>query len=275
MRNSDNRLRGRPRSTESDQQRVKALDRGLEILKALAATEGMALTSLALDLDMSAPTLHRMLTTLAHHGFVSQSGENGHWHIGIEAFRIGSAFSRTARVLDVARPYMRDLMQRTGETANLGLIDLGEVVFVAQVETHQAIRAFFRTGSRGPIHASGIGKCILAYTDLREQRRQISEIKLSRFTQKTLTQKTAFTDELRRIKAQAYALDDEERHEGMRCVAAPIFNAYSEVIAAVSVSGPIARLQNESLDSAIAQTREIAQEISLELGWRISDTQLD
>lgn len=267
MEKPTNRLRGRPRNKESDEQRVKALDRGLEVLKALAVNEGVALTNLAVELDISAPTLHRMLTTLAHHGFARQSADDGQWRIGIEAFRVGSAFSRTAKVLDIAKPFMRQLMQRTGETANLGLIDQGEVVFVAQVETHQAIRAFFRTGSRGPIHASGIGKCILAFTDLREQRRQIDEIELIRFTEKTLTQKAAFTDELRRIKSQAYALDDEERHKGMRCVAAPIFNAYSEVIAAISVSGPIARLQDDGLKSAIFQTRELAQEISLELGW--------
>ncbi len=130
---------------------------------------------------------------------------------------------------------MRDLTSETGETTNLAIADGAQVVFLSQVETHEPIRAFFRPGTRGPIHASGIGKALLAYFPPERVERLIQAEGLERFTAHTITAREALMSELAAIRAQGWAMDDEERTEGMRCIAAPIFNEYREAIAGVSI----------------------------------------
>ncbi len=106
---------------------------------------------------------------------------------------------------------MRELMAETGETANLAIADGAEVVFLSQVETHEPIRAFFRLGARGPIHASGIGKALLAYAPPERIERLLRAAPLQAFTPRTLTDPAALRDELAAIRAQGWAIDDEER----------------------------------------------------------------
>ena len=136
------RPRGRPRSVSIENTPSKALDKGLIALRKISESDGVSLNDLSLDLDMPMATLHRLLLTLESHGFVRQSKSDASWSIGIEAFRVGSAFPRAAKLLNVARPVLKELSILSGETANLGIMDQAEVIFLAQHETHHAIRAF-------------------------------------------------------------------------------------------------------------------------------------
>jgi hypothetical protein len=159
------RRRGRPRGAamKPEQTTVQALDRGLTILRTLAASEGLSLTELAAASEQAPATVFRVLATLEAHGFVETDPARQLWFIGAEAFRIGSAFVGRSNLVERGRPVLRDLMVLTGETANLAIADREEVVFVSQVETHEPIRAFFRPGSRSAFHASGIGKAMMAH----------------------------------------------------------------------------------------------------------------
>src|SRR5690606_7419417 len=123
------------------------------------------------------------------------------------------------------------------ETANLGVENEGAVLFVSQVETHAAIRAFFPPGTRSPLHASGIGKVLLAHSPNTR-----ATGALEGYTTHTITDPDQLAAELAWVRTRGYAVDNEERTDGMRCVAAPIRNAYCEVIAGLSVSGPISRV---------------------------------
>jgi IclR family acetate operon transcriptional repressor len=140
---------------------------------------------------------------------------------------------------------MQALVDRCGETANLAIADEDSVVFVSQVETHEPIRAFFRPGTRSPIHASGIGKAMLAQWRPERVARLVAR-GLARFTPHTLTDGAALAAELAATRARGWALDNEERSPGMRCVAAAIFNEYGEPVAGISVSGPTVRLTPEA-----------------------------
>ena len=157
------RSRGRPKSfnPNPEQTTVQALDRALVILRALAEGEGMSLTELAEASGQAPATVYRVLSTFQTHGMVEVQPATQLWFVGQAAFRIGSAFLGRTSLVEEARVVMRELMSDTGETANLAIADGGQVVFLSQVETHEPIRAFFRPGTRGPIHASGIGKALL------------------------------------------------------------------------------------------------------------------
>ena len=160
------RQRGRPRAfnPSPEQTTIQALDRAVAILKVLAGGEGgMSLTELAEASGQAPATVYRVLSTFEAHGVVEVQPATQLWFVGQEAFRIGSAFLGRTSLVEQARGVMHALMAETGETANLAIADGGQVVFISQVETHEPIRAFFRPGTRGPIHASGIGKALLAY----------------------------------------------------------------------------------------------------------------
>jgi IclR family acetate operon transcriptional repressor len=185
--------------------------------------------------------------------------------VGAGAFRIGSAFLRRTNLVERARPVMRALMEATGETANLGVEQGDMVLFVSQVETHESIRAFFPPGTRSPMHASGIGKALLA--QFPEPRvRAIAARGLPRFTGHTLTGPEALLADLAAIRARGYAVDDEEKNDGMRCVAAAIFNATGEAAAGISISGPAARVTPARLATLGAEVRRAADSLSGALG---------
>jgi len=258
--------RGRPRSVTIENTPSKALDKGLAALRKIAESDGVSLNDLSVDLSMPMATLHRLLLTLESHGFVRQSKSDATWSIGIEAFRVGSAFPRAAKLLSVARPVLKELSIRTGETANLGIMDQAEVIFLAQHETHHAIRAFFRPGSRGSWHASGIGKAIAAYIAITDQKDLFEKAPFEQFTHNTLVQEKELLDEFNQIRAVGYALDREERFLGMRCIGAPIFNSANQVVAGISISGPVARMSDQSIASLGEDTARYGQEISRLLG---------
>lgn len=258
--------RGRPRQTALQSAPAKALDKGLSALRRIAESDGISLNDLSLDLDMPLATLHRLLLTLESHGFVRQSKSDTTWSIGIEAFRVGSAFPRAAKLLSVARPILKDLALKTGETANLGVIDQSEVIFIAQHETHHAIRAFFRPGSRSSWHSSGIGKAIVAFSDLSDQRSLLEAAPFEQFTQHTLIQEDELQQEFKRIRSVGYAFDREERFIGMRCIGAPVFNSNNQVVAGISISGPVARMNDDLIAHLGQQTARFGEEISKQLG---------
>ncbi|MDC1208168.1 IclR family transcriptional regulator [Litorivicinus sp.] len=261
------RPRGRPRVVSKETGApAKALDKGLLTLKAIAETDGISLNDLAINLDMPQPTVYRLLATLESHRFVTQSKTDASWSIGIEAFRVGSAFPRAAKLLNLARPILRELAQKTGETANLGVLDGSEVIFIAQHETHHAIRAFFRPGSRASWHASGIGKVIVSFSDIQSRQGLLKKGPFEQFTQTTKIQPSEFSEEFKRIKSLGYSFDDEERYLGMRCVAAPVFDSQNQLVAGVSISGPTARIINKEIPHLGRLTLKAGEELSKSLG---------
>jgi IclR family acetate operon transcriptional repressor len=256
--------RGRPRSTEtsSDGAEVKSLDRALALLAVVADGNGLSLTAAAQAAGLPPSTTHRLLATLARHGMVSFDATAQTWHVGVEAFRVGSKFLSRRKLPELSRAAMQDLVDALGETANLAVADEDGVVFIGQVETHAPIRAFFRPGTRGPFHASGIGKAILAHLPPTRVAAIVRRAGLARFTARTILTEAQLADELARIRAQGFAVDDEERNDGMRCVAAPIFNEFGEPIAGLSISGPTVRVTPDSVPSIGPRVREAADAVT-------------
>lgn len=264
----EKRQRGRPRSfnAPSDASSVQSLDRALRILAVVAEGNGLSLSEVASQTGLAASTAYRMLTTLESHAMVEFDRTDQLWSIGVGTYRIGSAFLRRRKLADRARPLMQELMEKTGETANLGVAEDDSVVFVSQVETHQAIRAFFRPGTRSSFHASGIGKAILAHLPRERVAAIIGGAGLEAYTDKTLADAGALGRDLAEIAARGWSVDDEERHPGMRCVAAAIFNEFGEPVAGISVSGPTVRVTVERLAEIGPMVRDAAAEVTRLIG---------
>jgi IclR family acetate operon transcriptional repressor len=265
----ERRPRGRPRAFDDrgDQNTIKSLDRSLEVLGELARLEASTLSGLARALDESPATVYRILVTMQAHRMVEFDEAQQLWHVGAGAFLIGSAFLRRTGLIERARPILRSLMEATGETANLGVESDGAVLFVSQVETHAAILAFFPPGTKSPLHASGIGKALMAHGPEDRLDRLLGR-GLQGYTARTITDPGRLAAELEAIRARGYAVDDEERNEGMRCVAAPIRDAYGETIAGLSVSGPVSRVAPDRIPDFAEKVIAAAEAVSLALGAR-------
>ncbi|MBL3610025.1 HTH-type transcriptional regulator BhcR [Rhodovulum sulfidophilum] len=262
------RPRGRPRAfhDKTDQNTVRTLDRAMGLLTALSETKGLTLSELAALSNQSTATVYRVLITLQGHDIVELEEEAQRWHVGPGAFRIGSGFLRRTNVAERSRGAMQALMRATGETANLGVEDRDEVLFLTQVETHETIRAFFSPGTRGPMHCSGIGKALLAFLPAARVAAILETQGLPGFTPRSITSETGLHADLDRTRARGYAIDDQERAEGMRCIAAPIFNAHGEPIAGLSVSGPAFRIPLDAADGIGAEVRAAADRVTAATG---------
>lgn len=256
--------RGRPRGG-ADAGGIRALERALDILDTLASG-GLTLTALSARLGQAPSTVHRVLATLEARAMVEQDPGTQAWHVGAGAFRYGSAFLRRASVVERAQPLLRRLMEETGETANLGIRQGDSVLFVSQAEAQHSIRAFFPPGTRTPLHASGIGKALLAHAPPEVLARLHADRPLERFTARTITDPEALQAELATIESAGAALDDEEKAEGMRCVAAPVFDLHGAAIAGLSVSGPTQRMTDHALPAIRAAVMQAAAELSASLG---------
>ena len=153
---------------------------------------------------------------------------------------------------------MRHLMEDGGETVNLAVEDEGEAVYLSQVECRQMMRAFARPGTRVPLHCSAVGKAMLSAASNKRLSKILHQRGMPRLTVKTVTSPSALRADLERVRATGYAVDDEEHAVGLRCIAAPIFDETGDVVAAVSASGPMARISDERMAQLGAGSRSIA-----------------
>lgn len=266
--------RGRPRKrgqAESSGQ-VQSLMRALSLLECLAQAEsGLALTALAERVGLAPSTAHRLLKSMAQRRFVHHDDERGLWSVGVQAFSVGSAFLRGRDFVGVARPIMRELMEVAGESVNLAVLDGGEAVYLAQVECREMMRALARPGGRAPIHCSGVGKALLSALPAREVDLILSRHGLPLLTSKTITDADVLKRSLSAARERGYAFDDEEQVLGMRCVAAVIYDEHTYPLAAVSLSGPTARVTDRRIDDLGRLALRVARQITDKIGGRAPD----
>ena len=245
---------------------VQSLTRGLTLLEKLAESEGgITLTEISSRADLPPSTAHRLLNTLADMGFVTQAKDSGLWYVGLKTYRVGCAFISNRDFVGESHAYLRKLMEASGETANLSILDGTYACFIGQVQCHEVMRMLVRLGSRIPAHASGSGKAMLSALPEDDLAVVLRDSDLVQLTPKTITDPQKLRTQFATIRARGYSYDDEENAMGLRCVAAPIYDEFAEPIGAISLAGPIARLTDErilKLGPLVAHTgREITQKL--------------
>lgn len=260
--------RGRPRDWDdkTEQNTIKSLDRAMEVFEYLSQSQGKSLSTISSEMQQAPATVYRILVTLEGRGLVEFEANEQVWHIGPRAFVIGARYLRRTSLVDRARPILRTLMEATGETANLGIEQEGAVLFLSQVETHANIRAFFPPGTLSPMHSSGIGKALLAEMDGERLGRILASGRLAAFTAQTITDPASLRVDLKASRARGYAIDNEEKNEGMRCIAAPVFDLNREAVAGISVSGPTARVSFDAIERLSRAVIDAAERLTLAIG---------
>ncbi len=262
--------RGRtPSSAGPVTAQVQSLTRGLSILECLAQAEGgLTLTDVAQRCSLPPSTAHRLLATLQKTGYVYQAGDLGLWYVGLQAFTVGSSFLANRDFVAQSHVSLRRLMEQSGETANLAILDETEAVFIAQVQCREIMRLLVKLGSRVPLHASGVGKAIFAALP-DERINAILKVKgLPRITENTIVAPEIMWASLQVVRQRGWSFDDEEHALGTRCVAAPIYDEHAEPLGAISLAGPTTRLPDERIKQLGPLVAHTAEELTLRLGGR-------
>ncbi|MBU9810910.1 HTH-type transcriptional repressor AllR [Rahnella sp. SL6] len=262
--------RGRPSQPGSGSQKgAQALERGIAVLNYLAQSGGSSsVSNIAENLSLPLSTTFRLLKVLEEADFVYQDVQLSWWHIGLQAFTVGSSYIHNRDVLSVAAPYMQRLMLLSGETANLAIRNGFEAVLIGQRECQSMVRMCAPLGSRLPLHASGAGKALLYSLDDDALMSLLMQAGLKNFTTHTLNNLNALQKDLQQARRQGFAQDSEEHVTGLNCLASAIFDSNNNVVAAISISGPSSRLTTERFTDLGELVRDTARDISLALGQR-------
>ncbi|WP_031515414.1 IclR family transcriptional regulator [Desulfofalx alkaliphila] len=249
--------------------RVQALDRAIDILEELSRQpDGLGVTGLGSVLGLHKSTVHRLLNTLMHRGYVEKNISNDKYRLGLKVIELGQSRLENIEIRKEARPFLKNLMKLTNETVHLSMMDNGEIVYIDKVESLNTVRMCSRVGLRAPVHCTAMGKAVVAFWPDEKVRKIIKEKGLVRKTNNTITDYEKLLVEFDLIRKNGYAVDNEENDPGIRCVAAPVRNYSGEVIASISVSGPSSRITKERIDELASKAMDTALNISRQLGYR-------
>ncbi|HEY3129025.1 MAG TPA: IclR family transcriptional regulator [Acidobacteriota bacterium] len=247
--------------------RVQVLDRALGILDVLAREgSGIALVEISTQLGLHKSTVHRLLRVLERHRVVIKDSQNGRYRLGFRLFELGSQAIEQLDIRERAQPYLKNLVLQTGETAHICILDHGEMLSVANVESVRTIRTPSTVGRRTPAHCTAVGKALLAFLTDGELEDFIKKNPLKGYTGKTITSATALKAQIESVRERGYAIDDEEIEEGLRCIGAPIWDYSRSVIASMSIAGPAFRIKKEKIPALAEFVVRAARQLSAELG---------
>jgi DNA-binding IclR family transcriptional regulator len=259
------------REALASERQIRSVAKALTILNILAGNgREMSLAEICRESGQAKGTAHGLLATLKDFGYVEQDSFEGKYRLGVRLFEIGSIVANSWDVRRVAAPYIERLVEEFEETVHLAVLNEDQVLYIDKRESRRSIRIVSQIGIRLPAHCSGVGKALLAHLSPTELNRVIASHGLPSYTKNTITDRHRLQDELEKIRQRGYSVDDEEIMEGLRCVAAPIKDNTGSVCAAISVSGPTARLSGDMFDLAVKLVLDTASEISANLGYQRS-----
>ena len=245
------------------------LDKGLHVLIVLASApkDGLTLSELAEQVGIHRTTLFRILNTLQARGFVDRIEDTSRYQLGLGVLQLAASVLRDLNIREIARPILHALCVRVEEVVYLTILDQDEVVTVESWDSNQVISLRMMVGDRRPAYCTASGKAMLAYLPEAEVGR-ILERGMPSLTPRTITTPVVMVHHLASIREQGFAYDDEERMEGLRCVAAPIFNVEGTVIAAASIAMPAMRAPWPRLMDLGRDAATAAGAVSRQLGYR-------
>jgi len=248
---------------------VRSVQRALTLLRTFLAHDGeLSAAELSKETGLDPSTVFRLLATLEAQGFVEINHATAKCRPGVILLELGSRFLKNNDVRSRSIGYLERLRDEFGETVHLTILDGNEVVYLEKLAgLHPIGFMSSRVGNRSPAHCTGVGKALLAYLSDEQLAQRYPDGRLKRYTEQTITDFEELRAELARVRKRGYAVDLEEHELGVKCVAAPTFD-HKEIAAAVSVSGPVDRMDDHIVsENLISTLMEVAAHISEQMGW--------
>lgn len=228
---------------------IKSVVKAVEILElVMASPDGSTLKGLSSALGQNSSTVYHLASTLRQTGLLQQDPETKIYRLGLKAFQIGQAALQHLDIARRAQPFMRQLARETGEGVSLVQYDSGSPVYVCHIDSTRTIGIRHHPNANIPLHGTGSGKIYLSSLPDDVLQRIIPTLPLTALTPATITDPERLMEEIRRVREQGYAIDNEEVEEGLVCIAAPIRSLDDEIIGSISLSGPSIRVSNQRED---------------------------
>ena len=251
---------------------VKSVERAIILLNALADQHsGLTLTELCERVGFNISTAHRLLATLSRYDYVRQESRSKIYRLGFQLLKVGQAAREQLDLRDEVMQDLESLVNDVHELANLVIPTGHEVTIIAQINgraSQGGIQIFAQLGERVPLYCTAVGKCILAYMPKHELDSVLDQVDLVAHTPNTITNIFQLQEELNRVRCNGYAIDNEEREIGIRCVGSPIWDGTERVIAAISISAPSGRIVPREYEKLGPIVAKAAQKISRRLGYK-------
>lgn len=268
------RRTARPERTDTDEAATthRSLLRGLAILETVAtAGQPLPLAETARRLGLHRSTAHHLMQTLVAAGWLRQEPDTRGYALTSRLQQMTGERWSPIQLGEIARPYLEELTRRTGEGSSVAYWNDGLVWIVAKRESDGPVRVVQDVGALRPLHCTAVGKAIAAWLPAERLRAALARTRLQRYTARTITTRAALDTELQRIRAAGYALDDEEMHEGLRCIAMPVFEHTGEVVASMCVVGPRTSMTRDKLLAVRAPLAALSRSLSERLGHARAD----
>lgn len=251
-----------------DNYKVPNLEKGIAVLEYLSLyPQGETLQNIKSNLDISQTTAYRILNTLVRLDYLNYSEESKRYILSRKLLVLGFRSLNEHNLLETVLPRLRELRDKTGETACFGVLGDEKGIFIEQAQGNQTFRFVLSPGKPFELHCSAPGKAIMAYLSNAVRDRYLSFMKFTRYNSQTITTPEAYLKELEKVYKLGYAVDNEEELTGVVCVGAPLLNYRGHPCGAIWISGPKDRLSKEIIRTTAMCIKEIAQHISIELGY--------
>ncbi|HET8546532.1 MAG TPA: IclR family transcriptional regulator [Bryobacteraceae bacterium] len=246
---------------------VPALERGLAILEVVAKSRsGLTFSQIARQLDFPKSSIHCMLLTFERAGYLRRSDTTGRYMCGLKLAHIANSALQGVVLREKAGPVLKGLLDRTGLTVHMAILESGSATLIAKVERIGSHKVATWVGKRIDVHCTSLGKCLIAYIPEAELDRLVQQHGLLRHNENTISSLPRLKQELAKIRQAGWALDDEEEEIGIRCIGAPVLGTDGRALAAISVSGTTEEIHIGTMTALAHEVRQAALELSRELG---------
>jgi DNA-binding IclR family transcriptional regulator len=243
---------------------IQSLARGLIIMDLVAnSEEGVSVTELAAVLEIDKSSASRLVKTLVNYGYLQQKPGSRRFILGQRLYKLSWQLLNRMPVREKAKPYLYRLMQSTGECSHTAVYSEGKALVIDDVEAEASLRVAGGIGRLIPLHCTAVGKGLLAFTDI-----PLPDELIVR-TPRTMTTPEQVNADLKATRARGFAFDDEENDEGVRCIAAPVYDYTGMAIATIGISGPTVRVTNERVPQLATAVMTAAHQLSLDLGYTV------
>ncbi len=245
---------------------IQVADRLFHTLELLVDNGSMGLMEISQRLGINKSTVHRVLNSLIYMGYAKQNEADGKYEPTFKVVDMANKIMSKVDVVQIVRPYLRRLMEATGETVHFVERDGLDAVYIDKVESlNNGIQMVSRIGSRVPLYCSGVGKAMVAQMNEWEAKEIWEGSRIARLTPYTITDYRAFKKELDGIRQRGYALDNEENETGVRCIACSLKDQMGRARYAFSISAPVSRMDDRRVMELAGYVLEAGRQMSLAL----------
>jgi DNA-binding IclR family transcriptional regulator len=248
-----------------------AVQRALNILESVAQRNGgLSNADISRKLKIPKSTASYLLHTLEQSGYLRREEDSGKYQLGLKVLNLSRGALSGMDVREIAGPILRHVVDASRLTAHLAILDRGEAVYIERVEAPGFIKMDTWVGRRMDVHTTSVGKALVAYIPEEELQAILKERGMRRRTVHTITTPAKFLRDLEKVRELGYAIDDEENSLGVRCVAAPVFDASGRAQASVGLTGTVTQVDRASIAKYADLAKEAARRISQQLGYQLA-----